>query len=140
MMDEIAKLSRVIELLRKQLNKDLPSQHIALLLAVARQPGITMPELCEKLDMPQGTVSRNVKLLSHFCDKTGRDNVKKKGYGLLQTDQASTNRYQLAVFLTVEGDRLVQKIVQVMVSQEETTELKSQAKEKGCLPRSQMLS
>ena len=113
MMQEINKLSRVIELLRKQLNKDLPSQHIALLLAVARRPGITMPELCHELDMPQGTVSRNVKLMSHYCDKKG-DGVTKKGYGLLETDQAPTNRYQLAVSLTPEGERLVEKLVQAM--------------------------
>ncbi len=113
MVQEISKLSRVIELLRRQLNKDLPSQHIALLLAVAQKPGITMPELCQHLDMPQGTVSRNVKLMSHYCDKKG-DGVTKKGYGLLETDQAPSNRYQLAVFLTAEGGRLIEKLVRVM--------------------------
>ena len=113
-MDEIYRLSRVIELLRRQLNKDLPSQHIALLLAVAQNPGITMPELCKQLDMPQGTVSRNVKLMSHFCDKNGNNSVTKKGYGLLETDQAPANRYQLAVFLTAEGERLVEKLARVM--------------------------
>jgi DNA-binding MarR family transcriptional regulator len=113
-MQELTRLAQIIELLRKQLNKDLPSQHIALLLAVAQQPGITMPELCEQLDMPQGTVSRNVKLMSHFCDKKGSNGVTKKGYGLLETDQAPSNRYQLAVFLTAEGERLVQKMARVM--------------------------
>jgi DNA-binding MarR family transcriptional regulator len=114
MMQEINKLSRVIDFSRKQLNKDLPSQHIALLLAVAEQPGITMPELCERLDMPQGTVSRNVKLMSHYCDKNNGASVPKKGYGLLETEPAPTNRYQRAVFLTDAGERLVEKLARVM--------------------------
>ena len=87
MQGEIKKLSRVVNLFRRELNKDLPSQHIAMLLTVAMQPGITMPELCKELDMPQGTVSRNVKLLSSGSGRNGSDSAR-KGYGLLETDQA----------------------------------------------------
>lgn len=106
----ISKLSKVIEVLRNQLSKDLPSQHIALLLSVAESPGVTMPELCQMLDMPQGTVSRNVKLLSYYRDNKNEN----KGYGLLETEPAQQNRYQLAVYLTPEGERLVQKLVGIM--------------------------
>ena len=112
-MQEISKLSRVIDILRKQLNKDLPSQHIAILLAVAQQPGITMPELCRLLDMPQGTVSRNVKLMSYYFDKSNGGQAR-KGYGLLETDQATANRYQLSVFLTTEGERLMKRLIMTM--------------------------
>ena len=139
MMQQISKLSRVIEILRKQLNKDLPSQHIAMLLAVAQQPGITMPELCRQLDMPQGTVSRNVKLMSHYFDKAG-DGQTKKGYGLLETDQAETNRYQLSVFLTPEGERLVKKLVMTMGNEHSVNELAEQVTENTGIKKSQVLS
>ena len=139
-MQELTRLSQVIELLRKQLNKDLPSQHIALLLAVAQQPGITMPELCKQLDMPQGTVSRNVKLMSHFCDKKGNDGVTKRGYGLLETDQAPSNRYQLAVFLTAEGERLVQKSARAMEQKKTVDDIRDRIKEDVGSFQKQMLS
>jgi hypothetical protein len=113
MKQELYIFSNAIELLRRRVNKDLPSQHIALLLAVAMQPGITMTELCTQLDMPQGSVSRNVKLMSHFCANSGTK-VTKNGYGLLKTDQAEVSRYRLSVFLTAEGERLVQKLAQVV--------------------------
>jgi len=113
MQGEIKKLSRVVNLFRRELNKDLPSQHIAMLLTVAMQPGITMPELCKELDMPQGTVSRNVKLLSAGASRNGSDSAR-KGYGLLETDQASTNRYQLSVFLTSKGERLMEQVAELM--------------------------
>ena len=113
MLDEIARLANVISLLRQQLNKDLPSQHIALLLAVARQPGITMPDLSRTLGMPQGTVSRNVKLMSHYCENNG-SKVGRKGYGLLKSEQAADNRYQLAVSLTAEGEKLMQELVSLL--------------------------
>lgn len=128
MLDEITKLSNVIELLRQQINKDLPSQHIALLLAVAKKPGITMSELCTQLDMPQGTVSRNVKLMSHYCDNSGPE-VTNKGYGLLETAQDSTNRYQLAVYLTDEGERLVEKLAWVMEHEKVVGEIRDRIPE-----------
>ncbi|PLY00107.1 MAG: hypothetical protein C0623_07950 [Desulfuromonas sp.] len=118
MQKEIATLSCVIDMLRRQVNKDLPSQHIALLLAVAQKPGITMPELCKQLEMPQGTVSRNVKLLTHFCAKNGGGSVTRKGYGLLETEKSSANRYQLAVFLTNKGKELVEELARVMADEE----------------------
>ncbi len=139
-MQGLTRLARVIELLRKQLNKDLPSQHIALLLAVAQQPGITMPELCKMLDMPQGTVSRNVKLMSHFCDKKGNNSVAKKGYGLLETDQAPSNRYQLAVFLTTEGERLVQKLARLMDHEQAVGDIRERLAEDGTTFQKQILS
>ena len=138
MMQEINKLSRVIELLRKQLNKDLPSQHIALLLAVAQEPGITMPELCKRLDMPQGTVSRNVKLMSHYADKNG--DAAKKGYGLLETEPATSNRYQLAVSLTAEGERLIQKLVKAMEDARMVENIREQVVEASLLQRRQAVS
>lgn len=119
MTEQIDRIWKIIELFRKQLNKDLPSQHIALLLAVARQPGITMPELCKELDMPQGTVSRNVKLMSHYCDKN-EISTTKKGYGLLETDQASDNRYQLAVFLTAAGQELIEELTRIIGNENAT--------------------
>ena len=102
---QITQLSEVITCLRVELNKDLPIQHIALLLAVVEQPGISMQDLMDRLDMPQGSVSRNVKLLADL----GR------GYGLLRTGQDVVNRKQVVVFPTEKCLLLIEKLCRLIM-------------------------
>jgi len=104
MTEDVDRLSAVIFCLRTELNKDLPIQHIALLLAVVQRPGISMQGLMEKLGMPQGSVSRNVKLLSG----QGR------GYELLYCAQDRINLKQIVVFPTEKGVLLVEKLCQLL--------------------------
>jgi DNA-binding MarR family transcriptional regulator len=101
---QVTQLSDVITCLRTELNKDLPIQHIALILAVVQQPGISMQDLMDSLGMPQGSVSRNVKLLS----SPGR------GYGLLRNEQDLVNRKQVLVFPTEKCIDLVEKLCRLM--------------------------
>lgn len=96
----VTKLSNIITCLRTELNKDLPIQHIALILAVVQQPGVSMQALIELLDMPQGSVSRNIKLLA----EPGR------GYCLMYTEQDLVNRKQSVVFPTEKCIELVEKL------------------------------
>ena len=113
-MKEISRIYKVVEHLRKTVNKDFPSQHIAIFLAVAQNPGITMPELIHQLDMPQGTLSRNVKLLSRFMThENGSSSL--KGHDLLRTEPVPTGRHALAVYLTDKGEFLLREIQDIMV-------------------------
>ena len=113
MMNEINRIARVIEHFRKNVNKDLPSQHIAIFMAVAENEGVTMPELIRQLDMPQGTLSRNVKLLSRFMAQEGGRTVL-KGHDLLRTEPVPTGRHALAVYLTENGKFLLREIEDIM--------------------------
>lgn len=108
-MCEIDRLLDILQLLRVRLNRDLPLQQAVLLLTVAGRPGITMPELMAVLDMPQGTVSRNVKALSHSVTWQSGIAVP-RGYGLLRTQPSVDNRQVLAVYLTGRGEALVEEI------------------------------
>lgn len=106
----VIKLSDVITCLRSELNKDLPIQHIALIFAVVQQPGVSMQALMALLDMPQGSVSRNVKLLADSA----------RGYCLMYTEQDLVNRKQAVVFPTKKCIELVEKLCGLM--QEEMQE------------------
>jgi DNA-binding MarR family transcriptional regulator len=94
---------------RSRVHKDMPVQHVVLLLAVAETPGITMTELIRALDMSQGAVSRNVKLLSLFIERVGGTAVA-RGAGLLRTEPVGEGR-SLAVYLTEKGEDLVREVV-----------------------------
>lgn len=112
-MTEIGRLFEAVEMLRKQVKKDIPSQHIALLLTVAQYPGLSMPELCGRLEMPQGTLSRNVKALSRSVERSAGI-AKVEGLGLLYAEQDKTNRHALAVYLTSKGQELVADLARVI--------------------------
>jgi len=100
----VTRLSDMVACLRTELKKDLPIQHLALLLAVVEEPGISMPELMKRLKMPQGSVSRNVKLLADRA----------RGFGLLLTAPDQVNRKQMAVYPTRECQSLVEKLCRLM--------------------------
>ena len=68
-----------------------------------------MPELCDMLEMPQGTLSRNVKSLSSYIDRSGRI-TSVGGLGLLYTEQDTNNRHARAVYLTDKGRSVVAEL------------------------------
>lgn len=116
-MAEIGRLLDVLQLLRSRINRDLPVQQAVLLLTVAQRPGITMPELMTVLDMPQGTVSRNVKALSHSVSWQNGIAVP-RGYGLLRTVPSVGNRQVLAVYMTGRGEVLIEEVARLLVGGE----------------------
>jgi len=108
-MSELSRILKAVEMLRKRVHKEMPSQHLSLLLTVADHPGITMPELGRLLDMPQGTVSRNVKVLSHYVEREA-GSLQPKGRNLLRTQPDHGNPHCLAVYLTGRGEAVVEEL------------------------------
>jgi len=112
-MEELARMTAAMELLRKRLNKGMPGQQMCLLLTVAVCPGVTMPELAQRLDMPQGSVSRNIKALSHYREReNGVSQL--KGHGLLRTAPVGGGSHALAVYLTPMGVSVIDEIDRVL--------------------------
>ncbi|NCO52603.1 MAG: MarR family transcriptional regulator [Deltaproteobacteria bacterium] len=117
-MNDVSRFIKAIELIRKSVHRELPVQQLVLFLAVIEKPGITMPELVERCDMPQGTVSRNVKALSHYVVWKGGVAVP-QGRNLLHTQTDTANHHVLAVYPTGRGEALAQEMVQCLYSDEE---------------------
>lgn len=109
----VTNLLKVLELVRGRVHRELPLQQLQMLLTVAERPGITMPELMATLDMPQGTVSRNVKALSHYVVWQNGVAIP-HGRGLLRTLPSVDNRQVLAVYLTGRGEVLADDIARLL--------------------------
>jgi DNA-binding MarR family transcriptional regulator len=108
-VNQISRLLKILDLVRSKVHRELPLQQLVLFLTVVENPGVTMPELVATLDMPQGTVSRNVKALSHYV--VWQDGVAvPHGRNLLRTRPDEENRHILAVYPTGRGEALSQEI------------------------------
>ena len=105
----ILALSRAVGIIRADLNHELPIQQLAVLLEVARNEGIPMPTLGQKLNMGQGSVSKNVKLMSQFID-----NGQLKGFGLLSTEQDMYERRRFIVHTTEKGKQFIARLAAVL--------------------------
>lgn len=64
-----------------------------------------MSDLCRGLNMGQGSVSKNVKMMSQWMEGN-----ELKGYGLIRTEQDLKERRRFNVVLTPKGEKLLQDI------------------------------
>lgn len=105
------KLLRVIKVFQRETLVDFGVPLFQIFLQLCIKPGLTFPELEEILDLPQTTVSRNVKKLSRYTE-AGCEEV--KGYDLVYTQPDLYERRRLAAFLTEKGEKLREEILSIM--------------------------
>ena len=91
-------------------HKDIAMPQLTILLLVAENEGISSPEISEWLDMPQGTVSRNVIKLSHKLVQNAKGEWRQVGYDLVETrpDIHETRRH--SVYLTKKGKQVIKAL------------------------------
>lgn len=105
MDSKLRSLSRAVRLIRQEVNHELPIQQLAMLLEVSLNEGVSMSELSRSLKMGQGSVSKNVKLMSQFIDAGVL-----KGFGLLSTSQDLAERRRFIVNTTAKGRDFLQRL------------------------------
>jgi DNA-binding MarR family transcriptional regulator len=86
----------------------MPAQQMLVLLAIARQPGITSKELMVAAALAQSSVSRNTMALG----KTRRDG--KPGLGWIRDEPCRIESRRLAYFLTPAGEAAVAKAAEAL--------------------------
>ena len=111
--EEIHRLMAVIEIARAE-DPVMPIQMLQTLLAVARQPGITMQELGEILGTSQASCSRNVAALGKW-HKFGEP-----GLDLVDAIEDPVERRRKIIFLTPKGRVRVQEVLSAMIGQSVT--------------------
>ena len=98
--------------LLRSYDKDMTLGEILTLLYVLENESVPMPELVEKLQTPQGSMSRYVKRLGVYLEKEKGVSVK-KGVNLLTTRPDIYERRRFVVELTPKGKTLRQKILKL---------------------------
>jgi DNA-binding MarR family transcriptional regulator len=107
---DINHFRNVINFIRKEIYMDFPLPQLEVFLLVIENDGISQSDISKRLDMPQGTVSRNVAKLSSKVIKKDDGSYEKVGYGLLENrpDQIESRSYN--VFLTDKGKQFVKDL------------------------------
>ena len=87
---------------------NLSPSALQILVTVALEPGISMPELEKKANVSQASCSRNVALLSEI------HRLGKPGLGLIVATEDPIFRRRKVVRLTEKGQRVLASIVDIV--------------------------
>lgn len=96
-----------IEELRK-LDAELPTQHAAALLVIARDEGITQQRAAEVLGTSKSGIQRAFDRLSD------KGSLGKEGLGLIVVEAGAEDARQRCAFLTAKGRRFVNTLTHLM--------------------------
>lgn len=106
MYENIEKLQEASRIIYSYTKRDLVGTQLVIYLSVCNHEGINMTDLAAELDMPQGSLSRNVKKLSQYKNKHGN----RAGFDLIEAKPDFDNRRTLALYLTDKGRELRAKL------------------------------
>jgi len=102
-----------IAYLRETVNPDMTGLAMAMFAYIASHPfsdGVPMSRVVDKFGLSASTASRNIYLLSSGLVRPKDD---RKGFGLIRTDTAPTDRRTLQVYLTPKGQQIAKGLMQV---------------------------
>ncbi len=113
---EVKNLSRVISYIRERVNPDMALSQIDLFLQVAlrNDEGVTMRDMENILNVSQGAVSRNVKMLSKFFETDEKGNKVLAGYDLVTVTPDLEDRRRMALYLTDRGKEVIRDLTNLL--------------------------
>lgn len=99
------KLRLAVATLADERDNHMNAAEMRVFLWCAIQPGITMKELSERVDIAQSETSR---IVTKFSAYDGH------GYGLLRAEEDPHERRRKIVRLTPKGERLAEKMIEIV--------------------------
>ena len=101
-------LRAAIDLIRDETDLTLPIQTARVFLEIALQEGISNVEISQAVQLSEGSVSRNIDLLTARGRVGGRP-----GYSLIASRADPSNRRVLINELSIRGRALIRRIEQL---------------------------
>lgn len=105
--DRVDALIRIL----RSLEPDLNLQLSLTLLTVARQPGLSIGELADRIRVPQQTASRYVAILQGRYELPGSDGNSFARNPLLSLEVSQQDPRRRALFLTPNGTKRLNRIL-----------------------------
>jgi len=101
------RLMRALEVFR-ELDPDMPIQYALSFLTLARNPGLSIRDLSERLGIAQSSASRNVAALSEW------HSFRKPGHNLIKAKEDPRERRRKIVTPTKKGEALLTRLEAIM--------------------------
>lgn len=92
----------------RKLDPELPVQHAAAFLMVAREEGITQVQAAERLGISKSAIQRAFDKLSD------KGSLGKEGFGLIEIREGVEDKRNREAYLTAKGKRFLNSIVHLM--------------------------
>jgi len=103
----VDRLMHILEIFR-ELDPDMPIQYALSFLTLARNPGLSIRDLADRLGVAQSSASRNVAALSAW------HSFRKPGHDLVVAQEDPRERRRKVVTLTAKGEALLERIAAVL--------------------------
>ncbi len=108
-------LTIIAEILHSNIDKELQLQQLKLFLYVAKanrkmKKKPSSQDIAEALNMPQGSVSRNTKVMGIWVDGHGT----KRGMDLIKSEPDIYERRRLVYSLTEHGENVFQQLASAL--------------------------
>lgn len=107
-------LKRALALVRTKVNPDMTLNQLCVYLEVLNDNGVSQTDIAKLLDMPQASVSRNVKKLSLSARTGERGKVETYGMNLVENRPDQIESRRNAVWLTKFGEEIGEGISKIM--------------------------
>ena len=103
------KMRQALLAIRDETDHDFSLLSVLILLYIASRPGCTAQDILMALDTPKATISRNLMyMLDHRREGQG------KGYNFIDMVEDRSDRRRKEIFLTATGQKLVNKLAEIV--------------------------
>ena len=113
-MATLQQLEESIRFLRKEVSEELPIRYLGILVYLCRKQEAGVSQIASDLDIALGSISKAVKLLSEYADRTPDGKMELRGYRLLKTTQDPFERRRVIVSVTEKGHEVVNRLLGIL--------------------------
>ena len=112
----LERLYNTLMYFRRHINPEMPIQQLLIYLRICLDERLTMKDIEDALEMPNGTVSRNFKVLSKYIVRDSQGNKSIEGYDLLRIEPDIEERRRNVAQLTTKGLKVAEEISKILKS------------------------
>lgn len=124
--------SNILQKVRENIYHDMPVQQFQILCEIAANPGISGVEIRKKMDIPGGSLSRNLKQLSkHMYKDRYSGKTEPRGYDLLDIQIDPYETRARVYRLNAKGKALMKEILGGVIKHSMSMEGRNDAVQAG---------
>lgn len=110
----LTQMFQALQFVREEIYEEFTLRQLCLLLYVAQHEGETQMELAASLNISEGVISKNIKMMCISGKRDSEGKMVLKGHGLLDIRPDIWDRKRNACFLSAKGKTVIAGIEKIL--------------------------